>query len=286
MLNKDLSDSSGTFSFRQVDVFSSRPLRGNPLAVVLGADCFPEQKMLTFANWMNLSETTFLLRPANPQADYRVRIFTPSSELPFAGHPTLGSCHAWLASTDLSEERDIIQECRAGLVRIRRDGDRLAFAGPPLIRTGVVEDDVLARIKRGLGLSDADIVAAHWVDNGPGWLALLMKDREAALALKPDFAVIAGIRVGIVAPVESGETDFEVRAFSAAGFEDPVTGSLNAGIAQWLISSGIAPSSYTARQGTVLGREGTVYVTRDGNDIWIGGNVVTCIEGQVSLETV
>ena len=284
MLHENLSDCSGKFSFRQVDVFSSRPLKGNPLAVVLEADGFPEQKMGAFANWMNLSETSFLLRPINPQADYRVRIFTPSGELPFAGHPTLGSCHAWLTSTAPPEGRDIVQECGAGLVRIRRDSGRLAFAGPPLIRTGTVEEDVLARIKLGLGVSDADIVAAQWVDNGPGWLALLLKSHTTALALKPDFAMIAGIRVGIVAPVQAGDTDFEVRAFSAAGFEDPVTGSLNAGIAQWLIKSGIAPSSYTARQGTVLGREGTVYVTQDGNDIWIGGHVVICIEGQLSLE--
>lgn len=273
-----------TFGFQQVDVFSAVPLRGNPLAVVENADTLPDAKMAALAHWTNLSETTFLLNPSQPDADYRVRIFTPYSELPFAGHPTLGSCHVWLSSRVLPEGRDILQECGAGLVRIRRDGNRLAFAAPDLLRKGAVEPDLLAKIRKGLNLSEKDVVAAEWVDNGPGWLALLLKDRNAVLALKPDFAEIAGIRVGVVAPTPGeDEDDFEVRAFSAAGFEDPVTGSLNAGIAQWLTGSGIAAPAYVARQGTVLGRAGKVYVTRSDKDVWIGGDVVTCVKGQISL---
>ncbi|MHB0952859.1 MAG: PhzF family phenazine biosynthesis protein [Allorhizobium sp.] len=275
------------FTFQQVDVFASRPLRGNPLAVVVGADALSEPEMAAFANWTNLSETTFLLKPKSAGADYRVRIFTPVRELPFAGHPTLGSCHVWLASGGRPKGREIIQECEAGLIRIRRDDDRLSFAAPELRRAGPVEPETLARIVRGLNLAPDAIVDANWVDNGPGWLAVLLRSREEVLALRPDYAVISGLRVGVVAPwnpLKHGrDADFEVRAFTAAGFEDPVTGSLNAGLAQWLIGSGIAPSTYIASQGTVLGRAGRVHVEQAGGDIWIGGNVATCIEGSVTI---
>ncbi|MEF0938923.1 PhzF family phenazine biosynthesis protein [Rhizobium sp. BR 362] len=282
-----MTKSPTKFSFQQVDVFSSQPLRGNPLAVVVGADALTDSQMASFANWTNLSETTFLLRPTTAKADYRIRIFTPIGELPFAGHPTLGSCHVWLASGGRSNEDEIIQECEAGLIRIRRNGNRLSFAAPALRRRGPVEPEILTRVIRGLHLAKGAVVDANWVDNGPGWLAVLLRSREEVLALRPDFATISGLRVGVVAPWNTGEdqrdADFEVRAFTAAGFEDPVTGSLNAGLAQWLIGSGIAPPSYIASQGTVLGRAGRVHVHQLGKEIWIGGEVTTCIEGIATL---
>lgn len=275
------------FSFQQVDVFTATPLRGNPLAVVIGADTLPDAQMAAFAHWTNLSETTFLLRPTAPEADYRVRIFTPKGELPFAGHPTLGSCHVWLAAGGQPKAGEIIQQCAAGLIQIRRDNDRLSFAAPPLRRTGPVEAETMARVLAGLQLSAADIVDAHWVDNGPGWLAVLLRSADDVLTLRPDFAVLSGLRVGVVAPADRSKTardaDFEVRGFTAAGFEDPVTGSLNAGIAQWLIGSGMAPPAYVASQGTVLGRAGRVHVEKVGDTVWVGGAVTTCITGHVAL---
>jgi PhzF family phenazine biosynthesis protein len=279
-----LTQRAAKFKFQQVDVFASRPLGGNPLAVVVDADDLSDAEMAAFANWTNLSETTFLLRPTVTEADYRVRIFTPVQELPFAGHPTLGSCHAWLASGGKPNRAEIVQECAAGLVRIRREKDRLSFAAPDLIKSGPLEPELLAQVLGGLHLKPEAVVAASWVDNGPGWLALLLRNREEVLAVRPAFATLAGLRVGVVAPcVAAEEADFEVRAFAAAGFEDPVTGSLNAGIAQWLIGSGVARSSYVASQGTVLGRAGRIHVQQDGPEIWVGGNVVTVIDGRVTL---
>ncbi|WP_117193794.1 PhzF family phenazine biosynthesis protein [Rhizobium terrae] len=285
-----------TFSFQQVDVFSSQPMRGNPLAVVVGADALTSDEMQDFANWTNLSETTFLLTPGDPKAHYRVRIFTPKQELPFAGHPTLGSCHVWLSDHQSRSgqpqsakppEGDIIQECGAGLVRIRREGSRLAFAAPPLLRNGPVDPDIAERIARGLGISRAAIQAAHWIDNGPDWIGVLLNSRAEVLAIRPDYSLLAGLRVGVIGrfdpKTDEGHATFEVRAFSNRGTEDPVTGSLNAGFAQWLIGEGIAASSYVAAQGTVLGRAGRVHVRQDGADIWIGGNVTACIQGTVEL---
>jgi PhzF family phenazine biosynthesis protein len=276
-----------TFPFQQVDVFSSQPMRGNPLAVVAGADALSDQQMQAFANWTNLSETTFLLTPRDPKAHYRVRIFTPKQELPFAGHPTLGSCHVWLSQSGAIAADEIVQECEAGLIRIRRDGKRLSFAAPPLRREGPVAADIVERVTQGLAVPAGAIRAANWIDNGPGWMGVLLNSRRDVLAVKPDFAVLAGLRVGIVGPFDAAEdgteAQFEVRAFTAAGFEDPVTGSLNAGLAQWLIGSGIAPSTYIAAQGTVLGRYGRVHVLQQGTDIWIGGEVADCIEGKVTL---
>ena len=275
------------FTFQQVDVFAAQPLRGNPLAVVVGADALTDPQMAAFANWTNLSETTFLLRPRAAGADYRVRIFTPQRELPFAGHPTLGSCHVWLASGGVSKGNDLVQECEGGLVRIRRGAGRLAFEAPPLRRDGPLDADLQTRVTNGLRLTPDAIVAASWVDNGPGWLAVLLRSREDVLALRPDYAALAGLRVGVVGPwnreKDGADAQFEVRAFTAAGYEDPVTGSLNAGIAQWLIGSGIAPPSYVASQGTALGRSGRVHVERSGSEIWIGGAVTTCITGTVDL---
>ena len=275
------------FAFQQVDVFSSRPLLGNPLAVVMGADALTDSQMAAFANWTNLSETTFLLRPTTPGADYRVRIFTPRQELSFAGHPTLGSCHAWLSTGAKPHSHEIIQECGIGLVRIRRGSGRLYFAAPALRRSGPVEADVLARVVQGLNLPPEAIIASSWVDNGPGWLAALLRSRSDVLALRPNYSALSGLRVGVVgawdSSMDGSDAQFEVRAFTAGGYEDPVTGSLNAGLARWLIGSDVAPSSYIASQGTALGRMGRVHVERNGLETWIGGAVTTCISGTLAL---
>lgn len=278
-----------TLDFKQVDVFSDTPLKGNPLAVVIGADELDEARMAAFANWTNLSETTFLLRPTVAGADYRVRIFTPGGELPFAGHPTLGSCHVWLAAGGCPRGQEVVQECRAGLIRLRRDGRRLAFAAPPLLRSGVPDAGLLERVASSLRIERAAIRDAQWVDNGPGWLAVMLGSRAEVLALRPDMAAIGDLKVGVVAPWDpardGGAASFEVRAFvPGIGVpEDPVTGSLNAGLAQWLIGSGQAPDAYVASQGAALGRAGRVHVQRLGDDIWIGGETAVCIEGRVSL---
>jgi PhzF family phenazine biosynthesis protein len=275
------------FPFQQVDVFCDRPMQGNPLAVVAEADGLSDSQMQAFANWTNLSETTFLLKPRDAKAHYRVRIFTPQQELPFAGHPTLGSCHVWLSQSGAISTDEILQECEAGLIRIRRDGKRLSFAAPPLKRVGPVETVILERVARGLAIPTSSIRASNWVDNGPGWMGVLLASRRDVLAVKPNFAVLTGLRVGIVGaldPATDGtQAQYEVRAFTAAGFEDPVTGSLNAGLAQWLIASGIAPSTYVAAQGTALGRAGRVHVHQQGPEIWIGGEVADCIQGTVAL---
>ena len=278
-----------TFGFTQLDVFTATPLQGNPLAVVHAADALTGAQMQAFANWTNLSETTFLLAPTDAGADYRVRIFTTARELPFAGHPTLGSCHAWLEAGGVPKGREIVQQCGAGLVRIRRDGDRLAFAAPPLVRSGPVEAVVLEQIARSLRIAPAAIRASQWVDNGPGWVAVLLGSRAEVLALAPEVVAMRGIELGVVGPWPGLEPDepaqFEVRAFipGESVKEDPVTGSLNAGLAQWLIGAGLAPPRYVASQGTALGRAGRVHVERVEGDIWIGGNTVVCIEGRVTL---
>jgi PhzF family phenazine biosynthesis protein len=276
-----------TFSFQQVDVFTAVALKGNPLAVVLGADGLSDAQMASFANWTNLSETTFLLKPTKADADYRVRIFTPTRELPFAGHPTLGSCQAWLNAGNKPKGQFIVQECGAGLIRIKRDGDRLAFAAPPLNRSGAVDAQTLQKIATGLRIAPAAIKASNWCDNGPGWVAVLLSSGDEVLALKPDYQALAGQPLGVVAPWDAAkngsEAQFEVRAFTQRGTEDPVTGSLNAGLAQWLIGAGLAPASYIASQGTALGRAGCVHVDKVGEDIWVGGRTVTCVEGRLTL---
>jgi PhzF family phenazine biosynthesis protein len=275
------------FSFQQMDVFTDKPLKGNPLAVVIGADGLADETMKALAHWTNLSETTFLLKPTDPSADYRVRILTPERELPFAGHPTLGSCQAWLNSGGRPKQTHIVQECGAGLVRIRRDGERLAFAAPPLRRSGDVDAATLQKIATGLCIAPGAIKASQWCDNGPGWVAVMLGSRADVLALKPDYPALVGLSLGVVGPwtaADGAGAQFEVRAFIPTRFtEDPVTGSLNAGLAQWLTGAGLAPASYVASQGTALGRAGRVYVQHDGNDIWIGGNTVTCVEGKLNL---
>jgi PhzF family phenazine biosynthesis protein len=276
-----------SFDFQQVDVFTLEPLRGNPLAVVVGADSLTDVQMAAFANWTNLSETTFLLRPTSDAADYRVRIFTPQRELPFAGYPTLGACHVWLGNGAAPKAGDVVQECGIGLVRVRRSNGLLYFAAPPLRRGGELEADLLARVLEGLHLTQADVIAASWVDNGPGWMAILVRSKDVVMSIKPDFAALAGLRVGVVGPWDperhGTDAQFEVRAFTAGGFEDPVTGSLNAGLAQWLIGSGMAPMRYVASQGSALGRMGRVHIEKSGADIWVGGGITTCISGTLTL---
>ncbi|SMP26391.1 PhzF family phenazine biosynthesis protein [Shimia sagamensis] len=276
---------TAVFPFSQVDVFSDHTSFGNPLAVVADAERLEQTQMAQLSHWTNLSETCFLLHPTDEAADYRVRIFTPLQELPFAGHPTLGACHVWLAQGGQPQGDDVVQQCGAGLIHIRRDTGRLFFCAPPLRHSGPLETDLSARVAAALDLSPSDVEAAAWVDNGPGWAALLLKDRQTLLQAKPDYAALKGMRIGLVAPV--GETghgfDFEVRAFSAGGFEDPVTGSLNAGIAQWLLADGIADGNYIAAQGTLLGRKGRVHVHQDGGDIWVGGAVQDGITGTLTL---
>jgi PhzF family phenazine biosynthesis protein len=274
------------FPFHQVDVFTTEPTKGNPLAVVLKADTLSTARMAAFANWTNLSETTFLLQPTTRGADYRVRIFTPAAELPFAGHPTLGSCHAWLLAGGKPQNAEIIQQCEAGLIRIRRNGAHLAFAAPPLNRSGPLDSKTLKKITQILRIEPAAILHANWADNGPGWAAVMLSSREELLALKPDFAAISGFNIGVIAPAASPDFQFEVRAFvPELGIqEDPVTGSLNAALAQWFFAAGLAPSeSYIVAQGTALGRAGRVHIARSGPDIWVGGNTITCITGTLTL---
>ncbi len=272
-------------AFAQVDVFATAPYRGNPVAVVLDADGMSGEAMQRFANWTNLSETTFLLPPTTAGADYRVRIFTPVEELPFAGHPTLGSCHAWLAAHGAHTDDRVVQECTAGLVPIRRTGDLLAFAAPPLLRDEAVAEPLQEEIAAVLGIGRSEIRDARWVDNGPGWVAVLLADAEAVLALTPG---PTDLKLGVVGPQPAGSpTAFEVRAFFPVGrstTEDPVTGSLNAGLAHWLIGTGRADAHYVAHQGTALGRDGHVHVDRDPDGtIWVGGATVTCLDGHAAL---
>jgi PhzF family phenazine biosynthesis protein len=269
--------------FVQVDVFGESAYLGNPVAVVVDGDGLDTAAMQQFARWTNLSETTFLLPPTSAGADYRVRIFTPSQELPFAGHPTLGSCHAWLEAT--GDARDgVVQECAAGLVDVRRTAAGLAFAAPPLVRSGPVDDGLVSHICGLLDLERGEVVDAQWVDNGPGWVAVLLESAERVLGLRPRGV---DLDLGVVGPHEHGAPDaFEVRAFfplNGATVEDPVTGSLNASLAEWLVRTGRATTPYTARQGTALGRAGRVHIDRDGSTFWVGGAVATCIGGRVDL---
>ncbi len=273
--------------FSQVDVFTTTPYCGNPVAVVHDGYGLTKDAMQRFAHWTNLSETTFVLPPEHPEADYRVRIFTPTLELPFAGHPTLGTCHAWLEAGGTARADDrIVQECGAGLVPVRRTGDGLAFAAPPLLRSGPVEAELVTQIAGMLGIERDAIVDAQWADNGPGWVAIMLADADAVLALRP--GPIGDLDIGVVGPhPPGGDVAFELRAFfpkDGATVEDPVTGSLNASVAQWLLRSGGASAPYVAAQGTALGRAGRVHVTSDADGtVWVGGGTVTCVAGEVQL---
>lgn len=271
--------------FRQVDVFSPEPLLGNPVAVVHDADGLSEAQMAAFARWTNLSETTFLLTPTDPAADYRLRIFAPGGELPFAGHPTLGSAHAWLEAGGASAGDTIVQECGVGLVTLRRIDGRLAFAAPELLRSGRVDDNLVAGIASALGIAPGEVVDAAWCDNGPGWVGVRLADADAVLALSPDFAALP-VDVGVVGTYPSGsECAVEVRAFCrpAMGLgEDPVTGSLNAALGQWLAGS-LLPDAYVASQGTAVRRRGRVHVAREGERVWVAGDTLTTIRGELAL---
>jgi predicted PhzF superfamily epimerase YddE/YHI9 len=309
--------------FKQVDVFTARAYYGNPLGVVLDGTGLSQAEMQNYTNWTNLSECTFVLPPTHAQADYKVRIFCPGRELPFAGHPTLGTCHAWLEAGGKPKAQCIVQECGVGLVKIKHDAasGRLAFAAPPLIKGGPMDEADVVLIARGLKIERSDIVAHAWCDNGPKWRGVMLRSAEQVLALQPDATILQGLDIGVVgprgkvgvvgerlsvagpsqsakAPMDgsgdalaqsvgaSSETQFEVRAFFPGNngmAEDPVTGSLNAAIAQWLIGAGLAPSRYVAAQGTALARAGRVHVEQDVDVIWIGGASVTCIDGKVAL---
>ena len=272
--------------FSQVDVFTATPMLGNPLAVVHDGSGLSTERMQAFARWTNLSETTFLLPPAHPEADYRVRIFTPGGELPFAGHPTLGSCHVWLQAGGTPKQAGVVvQECSVGLVAIRR-GERLAFAAPPTT-VERADAELLHRVYAALGMAPERVRDAAWLSNGFPQLVLLVDAAATVLALKPDHAALKSLgKVGVVGAYPSGgELDFEVRFFAAAiGInEDPVTGSLNANVARWLIDTGRAPARYVAGQGSAMGRAGRIHVERDDHGTWVGGDVAPCIAGTVML---
>ena len=274
--------------FQLVDVFhSQQPFSGNPLAVVLDADGLTTEEMQRITRWLNLSETAFLLPPTTEAADYRVRIFTLDREMPFAGHPTLGSCHAWLTSGHKPhDDVEIIQECGVGLVPIHRSEKTLAFAAPPLIRGGQVEESKIQEVAKFLRIDRSRIMDAQWADNGPGWIAVLLESAEAVLALDPPRAYRGRIDVGVVGPYPSDSpVAFELRAFFSdhhgGVVEDPVTGSLNASAAQWLLSSGRARAPYAASQGTRLGRAGRVFISQDrGGAVWVGGKTSTLFSGE------
>ena len=266
---------------------------GNPVAVLLDGEDFDDDEMQALARWTNLSETTFVLAPTDSTADYRVRIFTPDGELPFAGHPTLGTAHAWLASSGRPTEIDdtvdtdvLVQECALGPIRLRRTDSRLAFAAPP-VRSAEIGSDVLASLLDAVGLDPAVVRGARILDNGPAWHTLLVASSELVLGLEPDLQALRSLpMVGVVGPHPDGHPQrFEVRAFapSVGAPEDPVTGSLNAAIGQWLIGEGVAPASYVAAQGTRLGRSGRVHIDADDADVWVGGNTTTIMEGTVTL---
>jgi len=279
--------------FLQVDVFGESPFLGNPLAVVLDADGIDDEAMAATARWTNLSETTFVVPPTTGDADYRVRIWTPFGELPFAGHPTLGTCWAWRSNGGASKHPGVtVQECGAGLIAVRDDdGDRLAFAAPPLVRSGPPEPELVAEVVDAMGLDPSDVEDSQWVDNGPGWLALLLRSADAVRAARPRRVPtkvgLAGL-VGLVAREATGApADVEVRAFfpkDGVVAEDPVTGSLNASLGQWLISSGRLGSPYVARQGSALGRAGRVYVSMDADgQVWVAGTTRTLVDGTIEM---
>lgn len=298
----------GEHDFRQVDVFGSEPLRGNPVAVVHDAAGLTDDDLQRFARWTNLSETTFLLPPTDPAADYRVRIFTPAEELPFAGHPTLGTAHAWLEAGGTPRRDDVVvQECGVGLVEVRRaralpapaghdtsgstaHGAMLAFAAPGFLRHGMPDESTLVQALRAVHLRSTDVLGASWIDNGPGWLGLRLRDAETVLAIEPDYVAMRGLELGVLGahadPAAVG-ADVEVRAFCPGllDAEDPVTGSLNAGFAVWLQREGVLPASYVARQGTAMGRDGRVHVDRDEETgtTWVGGTTRTVLQGTADL---
>lgn len=275
-----------SLEFEQVDVFAEHRYQGNALAVVADADELTTEQMQAFARWTQLSETAFLLEPEAPEAHYRIRIFTPLRELPFAGHPTLGSCKVWLGKKGNPDYVEIVQECSAGLIRIRKQGQHLAFSAPPLVRSGPLDAMTLNLIERGLNLSTGQIQASQWVDNGPGWAGILLASRNEVLGINADYAALNGLNVGVVAlwAGSEAEADVEVRAFMGEECnEDAVTGSLNASLAQWLIGLGVLSERYIASQGTAVGRRGRLHIQSVNGLIWVGGEVQHCVSGKVDF---
>ncbi|WP_084105591.1 PhzF family phenazine biosynthesis protein [Demequina sp. NBRC 110056] len=272
--------------FRQVDVFGTDPYTGNPVAVVLGADGLTAEQMARISDWTNLSECTFVLEPTTPEADYRVRIFSLTNELPFAGHPTLGTARAWLDAGGVSREPGVVvQECGAGLVPVRVDGDELAFAAPERRRLGPVDAADVEAACRVLRVGPSDVVDAAWCDNGPGWVGLLLGSADAVLAVDPDLSPQRGLVMVGVAGLGGEGADVEVRTFfndtDGPLREDPITGSFNAALAQWLTESGRLAEPYVARQGTALGRQGRVVVTAGDGELWIGGRTHVAVTGTI-----
>ncbi len=272
--------------FLQADVFGERPYQGNALAVVVDAEGLTTAEMQAFAHWTNLAETTFLLSPTHAEADYRVRIFTPTEELPFAGHPTLGSASAWLTTQSrIKAGADIVQECEVGLVEIRHRDDVFSFKAPPLMRSGAADHQVVAEAAEALAIHRSSIIDAEWIDNGPGWLGLLLRSADEVLALK---SPTTHLSLGVAGAHPPGSPfAYEVRAFYSSNgvtIEDPVTGSLNASFAQWMISSGRFSAPYRVCQGRAVGRNGVASVEVDENgDVWVGGNVAVCVSGEIDL---
>ena len=270
-------------AFAQVDVFSYEPYRGNPVAVILDAEDLGDEEMARIANWTNLSETTFVLPPTDPAADYRLRIFTPARELPFAGHPTLGSAAAWLEAGGVPRsEGTLVQECGAGLVELRRGDQTLSFAAPDCVRTGELAEDYVNEIAQALQVDRGDILGHQWVDNGPGWAAVRLASARQVLDLEPDFSQIPDAKLGVLGAHPKGsDHEYEIRAFvpGVGVAEDPVTGSLNASVAQWLIASGLAPQTYTVTQGTALGRAGVISISHEDDEVWVGGATIVCFRG-------
>jgi PhzF family phenazine biosynthesis protein len=274
-----------TRAFQLVDVFGAEHFKGNPVAVIASGEGLSTKEMLAITRWLNLSETAFLLPPSAPEADYRVRIFTLDRELPFAGHPTLGTCHAWLQAGGRPKGEVIVQQCEAGLIPIRRTEHGLAFAAPPLIRSGPASEAEIERAAAVLDIARSDVVDAHWVDNGPGWLGVILQSADAVLAVRPKRSWPERVEIGIAGPYPAGDPlDWEVRAIFSDQYggliEDPITGSLNASLAQWLIGSGRAGQRYRAAQGTAIGRSGRIFVEQeDTGEIWIAGNTQTLFTG-------
>lgn len=273
--------------YTEVDVFSPTPYLGNPLAVVHDADELTADGMQRFAKWTNLAETTFLLQPVDPRADYRVRIFSATQEFPFAGHPTLGSAFAWLEAGGVPKNKgEIVQECGAGLVTVRVENQRVAFKAPPMTRFEPVEESLVHQVAAALGIPRERIVDSSWLVNGPEWIGVRLSSAQEVLSLQPDPVDLGTLSIGVVGPHAPGhESQFEVRAFLGGDpvWEDPVTGSLNAGLARWMSDAGIADQHYIAAQGTAIGYQGRAHIAIEGGDIWVGGDVTGCVTGEVNL---
>ncbi|MBZ2196172.1 PhzF family phenazine biosynthesis protein [Occultella gossypii] len=270
--------------FAQVNVFSADPYLGNPLAVIHDADDLDTEQMQRIARWTNLSETVFLLTPTTAEADYRVRIFTPGGELPFAGHPTLGSAHAWLEHGGTPHDAHVVvQECGVGLIDVRRDADLLSFAAPPTLRSGNLDEHDLDRIVAAFGIDRTQVLAHQWIDNGPGWAVIRLATAQEVLDLNPDLTLIPDAMIGALGPYPPGsEHAYELRSFApgVGVAEDPVCGSMNASVGQWLVRTGETVDGYRVSQGRRLDRAGDITVTVDADRaVWVGGQTQTLFRG-------